>query len=499
MLTGLVFVSVALLGPTAGHVILDGRFDDWTTAPLQLDDPADAPGAVVDLKQVRVTHDNRFVHVLIDVGRPVNVQRLDGTIELLLDLDASPDSGQTVRGMPGVDAIVELSPLSPDHPGRAGRGAALGVPLDQPPPGDRLRLSPYVIGLSFAPTYAGDRFELRLQRDAPVPMAPPFLAEGRFAGRLDALDLRGELLDRTATFSYELTPVAFDTREQADDPLARAAGTQLRVVSWNAEIGRLFDNPDPFARVLAAIDPDVILLQELTADTTAEQLVQLLEQDIVPGSRWQAVVAAGGGDLRCAVASRAALRPVAGLEIVAYPDLPESSIRVAAAAIDVHGRRLLALSVHLRCCGRAGSFEDRTRVVEADAIRRAVRRTLADGRFDGVVVAGDFNIVGSRWPLDVLTGDTGIDGSPLDVADTLQIDGDSNATWADPRQPFVPGRLDYLLYGDRSLELRGGFVLDALDLALRWLEHHRLEVRDTAAASDHLPLVIDLRWRPATR
>ena len=159
MLTGLLFFSIALCGATASPIVLDGRFDDWAQTPPVLDDPADAPGAVVDLKHVRITHDSRFVHVLIDVDRPITLQRLDGTIELLLDLDGSPDTGQTVRGMRGVDAVVEMSPRDPQRPGRAGRGAAVSVPMDQPPPGDRLRLSPYVIGFSAAPTHASDRFE----------------------------------------------------------------------------------------------------------------------------------------------------------------------------------------------------------------------------------------------------------------------------------------------------------------------------------------------------
>ena len=497
MLTGLLFVSIALSGATASPIVLDGRFDDWAQTPPVLDDPADAPGAVVDLEHVRITHDSRFVHILIDVGRPVTLQRLDGTIELLLDLDGSPDTGQTVRDMRGVDAIIEMSPRDPQRPGRGGRGAAVSVPTDQPPPGDRLRLSPYVIGFSAAPTHAGDRFELRLQRGVRLPEAPPFLEGGHFRGRVDALDLGGDLVDRTEVFSYELTPHEPDPRPQPVDPLARAASTQLRVVCWNAEMGRLFDNPAPFQRVLAAVDPDVILLQELTDDTTPPQLVRLLEQN--RDHLWSVVVGAGGGNLRCAVASRHPLRPIPSLAVVAYPDLAGSSIRVAAAEIEIAGRRLAALSVHLRCCGRAGSFEDRTRTVEADAIRRAVRGVIVQGRIDGVIVGGDLNLVGSRWPLDVLAEGADVDGSALAVADALQIDGDSNATWADPRQPFVPGRLDFLLFADSALKQQGAFVLDAGDLSQRWLQTHRIRPRDTAVASDHLPLVVDLRWAAAAR
>ncbi|MCZ6444681.1 MAG: endonuclease, partial [Planctomycetota bacterium] len=69
-----------------------------------------------------------------------------------------------------------------------------------------------------------------------------------------------------------------------------------------------------------------------------------------------------------------------------------------------------------------------------------------------------------------------------------------NATWADPDEPFVPGRLDYLLYSDATLTLPRAFVLDSRDLNPRWLDRHGLKLDDTASASDHLPLIADVKW-----
>ncbi len=37
-------------------------------------------------------------------------------------------------------------------------------------------------------------------------------------------------------------------------------------------------------------------------------------------------------------------------------------------------------------------------------------------------------------------------------------------------------------------------VMDTRDLEPRWLQRHELRADDTASASDHLPLVADLRW-----
>ncbi|MHC4993154.1 MAG: endonuclease/exonuclease/phosphatase family protein, partial [Planctomycetota bacterium] len=253
---------------------------------------------------------------------------------------------------------------------------------------------------------------------------------------------------------------------------------------------------------LRALEPDVILLQEIPEDTTPLQLVEFARR-WVPGSGprrsgWNALLGAGGGDLRCAVVTRLELDPVRALRVVPFPDLPQRTIRVAASEVGAR-RRLLVLSVHLRCCGWAGSFEDRTRQVEADALRRAVQAALPATNAHGVLIAGDLNLVGSRRPLDLLAEGLDGDGSALTVAEMLQIDGRSNATWGDPDLPFVPGRLDFLLHADSSLERVNAFVMDTRDLEPQWLQRHGLRADDTVSASDHLPLVTDLRWSDGTR
>ncbi len=473
-------------------IVIDGQFDDWSRVTPILDDPADAPAAAVDFGQVRISHDGEFVHVFVEVGRTVNAQRLNGRIELLLDVDADASTGRRIHGMRGVDVIVELSPPDPAFPDRAGRGAGIALPIDQPPPGDRMRLNGHIVGLTFAPSYASDRFELRMKRGAPLPMVSSFLGAGRFRGRFVFVDRADEIGDTTQEFSHDLSPIKREPVAQPTDPLTRAPGTDLRIVTWNIERDSLRDQPESIALVLRALDPDVILFQELTDRDDPRELAALLAAAMPPSprrGRWTVLRGAGGGTLRCAIASHLELTPYAALDPLPMPDRPDRSVRVLGAEVTHEGRRLLAVSFHLRCCGRAGSFEDRTRLVEADAIRRAVDRAVASRRFDGIVLGGDLNLVGSRWPLDVLT-------EHLAVVEALQLDGRSNATWADIRLPFVPGRLDFLLLSERSLTARRVFILDAGDLEPRWLRTHGLNAGSVSNTSDHMPLVADLRWRP---
>ena len=490
MTATLLFALFASVPAAAAPIVIDGRFDDWADVALALDDPADAPGAPVDFGELRVTHDDRFVHLLIDVTRAVNVQRLNGRIDILFDVDADENTGRPVHGMPGVDLIVELSPRDPQNPDRAGRGAAIAFPH-----GDRKRLSPYLIGLTFAPTYASDAFELRMERGATFPGVSALFESDSFRGRLVYLDRNDAVLDDTRVFAYDLTPVDPVPSSRRIDPLRRPAGTHLRVMTWNIGIGGLRSNPASFERILHALDPDVILLQELTEDDDPQRLAALLTAWItVGGDRWTVLRGSGGGRLRCAVASRLKLSRYAALDPLPMPDRADRSVRVMGAELTLFGHRLLMVSAHLRCCGGAGSFEDRTRIVEADAIRRAIAEAVASGRFDGVIVGGDLNLVGSRWPLDVLAEN-------LQVVEPLQIGGRSNTTWWDNHQPFLPGRLDFVLVTKASLSVRRSFVLDTRLLKKRWLLRHGLRTADTVGASDHLPVVVDLRRvaRPSSR
>ncbi|MHC4769248.1 MAG: endonuclease/exonuclease/phosphatase family protein, partial [Planctomycetota bacterium] len=312
-------------------IVINGRFDDWADVPVAVVDPADAPEAVVDFRELRVTHDDRYVHVLVDFGKEVNIQRLVGTARLLLDTDGDARTGQTIGGLAGVDAVVELTPPDPEGRGRPGRGVGLRVIGVTEP------RSPYDIGFTFGPTYAGRSFEMRMDRRAVVAGLPRFLVGGRFSGRLEFTDLGGTTADTTDPFTHQLTPVDPAPGDQRSDPLTRPARADLRIVSWNVNFGGLLRRPEPFGRVLRALDPDVILLQEMQEDATPLQLVEFARRWVPGGGRsgraWNALLGAGGGDLRTAVVTRVDLDTAPALHVVPYPDQPERTIRVAAAEV----------------------------------------------------------------------------------------------------------------------------------------------------------------------
>ncbi len=283
-------------------IVMDGVFEEWPGRESALEDPEDAQGGAADVRLLQLTSDRDSVYLMVEFGAAVSVQGLDGTALLLLDADGDEATGASEEGMAGVDLVVQLTPPDPWHPERPGKGVAvrltgLDLPADRP-------LTPYDIGWSSAPTHAGRRFEFRIARGNPVAGAPALFKGERFRARLVTFGPGGELGDETAVLTYRFRPeveIELGSIEQpTDDPLARRALTALpsrplRVVNWNVELGSIVDKPEPFVRVLRALDPDVITLQELTNRQSAEEVAALLNEGLSP-DRWQVVFGEGGGN-----------------------------------------------------------------------------------------------------------------------------------------------------------------------------------------------------------
>ena len=75
----------------------------------------------------------------------------------------------------------------------------------------------------------------------------------------------------------------------------------------------------------------------------------------------------------------------------------------AAAAIRLPGHApIVVFSVHLKCCGFVGGEDDQKRMAETREIIVALDRSRRDFPNIGIVIAGDYNLVGSRTPVDLL-------------------------------------------------------------------------------------------------
>ena len=298
-------------------------------------------------------------------------------------------------------------------------------------------ISPYDIGLVFAPTTASTKFEVRV--DVP---------------------------------DTKVQKVEFDLGKTDD---------AIRVISWNIQFGNLLDQKERSIRMLSALQPDVLLFQEFDGDDTPERITDILE--VALGGSWQVSMSAASGDvrheqLRSAIATRFPLQELPQImSPVSYP------LKIAMARIRIDETDVMFVSLHLRCCGGPTSEAELQRQVEANAIRTALQKYASDA----VIIGGDWNLVGTTKPLDTVRKDG------FAVVEAYQPDGTLTATWADAKSSFTPGRLDWMLVRGKALNLSGSFVLDTFDLHPDTLVEQNLRTQDTKLLSDHLPLVADLR------
>jgi len=161
---------------------------------------------------------------------------------------------------------------------------------------------------------------------------------------------------------------------------------------------------------------------------------------------------------------------------------------------------------------------DPEKQAEIDELMAFVRLAQREGeRFDlpagaPIVIAGDMNLVGLPGQLATLVrgeiADTtrhgaafapDWDGTPLADLSPRHLASPHTFTWYSAESSFTPGRLDYLIFTDSVLEAVNGFVLHTPELPDEVLAGLGLKAEDTETASDHLPVVADLAFRPKSR
>jgi hypothetical protein len=512
-------IAAQSAGSAGAPVVMDGEFGDWEGVPsAAVVRAAPRPGAPVALREVRVRHDAGNVFLYLDLGREVVAQGLAGTVQVLLDADGDAATGATGGSLPGADVAVLLSPRIRD---RSGAVSTIGLGITRPgpstvDPGAEEVLPADTLGMMVAPSYASTRFEVRIARGRALGDARRLFGGASLRGRVVVLDQAGADMGQSGVFVHPLTPGPERPGAPGQgraNPLARAPGTAFRLLSWNVNGKGLIDHPGPFRAILAALRPDVIMLDEVPANARAavDSLLASLPSSKGAGP-WNVLFGAAGGRQRGVIASRLPVALARTMARVEYPDSladvlrsapasvaadvePAEGVPTLAGYVTVDGRRVLLATVDLKCCGGGlGTPEERIRRIEARAMADAIRRTVAADRPDAVVVAGDFNLVGTIEPLRTLREGTDVDGSALFVADSPRLDGLSYATWMRPRNRFGPGRLDYHLYGDETLRPLRSFAFDVADLSDIWTVLQGMRGSESVDASGHRPVVTDFAW-----
>jgi endonuclease/exonuclease/phosphatase family metal-dependent hydrolase len=301
--------------------------------------------------------------------------------------------------------------------------------------------------------------------------------------------------------------------------LGKPTAQALRVLTWNVYRNSIFPQegqavdvagatrPAQFARVLRALKPDVICLQEVTlsARRSAGLIDQILPQ--LNGRTWQAHAA-----LDTVIVSR--------FNISAHGEgrVEDGQLRRghAIALIEAPDADLYMICAHFQSSDQAEDIALRQR--QAEMIVSTIRAAKAGAGAVPLrarkpfVILGDFNAIpGAATFVDAIASGRAPQTSDVESAAGLDWDGSSLTdarphhnvsrmdlyTWRNDLERFPPGILDRILYSDSVIASANQFVLDTTVMSYDELVTSGLRTIDVmrdpqAGIHDHFPLVIDL-------
>jgi len=437
---------VAFLAASAAAqpFFIDGKFDDWPAQPAAVSDPAGDATGQLDAVTLAGVLLGDTLHLSLTITEPQNLQagsQPEPDLKLVID--------------PGAGPIIEVG-FRERVVTRRDTGATL--------PWTAVRYSS-------APTVAAERFEIRVDLSA----------VGGVPG--DAVTV---WLDGSDTL---IEPLALQESAPSGPPTPALAPPlqkrNLRVASLNTLRTGLFvpAQAAPLARLLVAAEADIYLLQE--EYFSSEVQVTNLFNNIIPlgkGEQWRAHKR---GDT--AIVARWPLEP-----------LPNYDTSYSATAVLAPEGPIIVISVHPKCCGYIGSTEDIRRIQQAALTAQVVDEARA-GKFGPhlatapVIIGGDWNLVGSRIPLDRLTAPELPRVAELVIPNRGAADV---STWRElDGLGFPPGRLDLIVYDEDQLEAIRAEVFDSEALTPERLAELGLQPTDSRA-SDHLMLIADFFHAP---
>jgi len=466
------------LAAEQASIVIDGRFDEWPETSLVLVDPyGDVPSGALDIGRVWMADDPDHLYVRFEASSDFDLA--DGAgLRLLVDTDNQPSTGFLYEGF-GAELLFDFDDLE-------GRFFSFATTSEQS--GTQVWHSDF--GFQGQPTVTSPQFEIALSRTAEIDGVPLF--RGTTVG-IRLVGAAGERVPNPSqVIEYELDegpapPVR-------DEPLSRERLTDVRHLSWNV----LRDSPwdedrrPAFGRILAAVAPDIVSLQEIY-DHDGGEVLDLVAEFVPPGPSGQWHVASNND---CHTVSR---HPVLATDPI------DGNLAVLLDTTGTLGRTTLVINAHLPCCDN-----DQSRQSEIDRILRFIRQ-VREGQFleypadCALIITGDLNLVGlSQQLVSLVEGDVvdeaaygpdvamDVDGSDMRDVICLQTDARLAYTWRNDWSYYWPGRLDFMIVSDSVLEIGRRLVLETDAMPAAKLAEYGLESTDTFC-SDHRPLITDLR------
>lgn len=463
----------------AAAIVVDGNDRDWSNLSTRYNDTDDGDGRI-GIQKLWMAHTDQHLFLRLTFDRRIDLLE-NNNLTLYLDTDNNPNTGASSLGL---GAELEWT-----FGQRTGRLRGQEISHDD-------------IGVSSLPTVRANAFEIALDRSADSVFSGDSLRVG--------LSTNGDRLpDEDGGLGY----VFSDTDAVADAPsLDASPASGVRVLSYNVLGGSIFE-PDVqpnFRRILDAIGPDILGLQEVPQ--SASQTEQVAKNELGIPAAWDWDKTDTNTDL--VLGSR---YPIQDRHIIPGTE-NTSSAAFLLDTQDALGDKLIVVLMHPPCCNGEGGPNELSRDEKRQLVVDGVAAFLGDvkqgnGPFGvqsgtPMTVIGDMNFVGDpQQPRTLRTGEivnTGRfgpsaspdwNGSPLLDTNPQQVAAPFHTTWTYSESSFSPGRLDYIYMTDSVLKASHEFVLNTQRLSDATLTENGLQRNDTVVASDHLPLVVDLTLR----
>ncbi len=455
----------------AQGVFIDENYDEWTQ--LNQDPAADNPFGA-DILACAADNDENRIYFYLELKDELLLQSNDD-VALFIDVDNNTATGRLKDGI-GADLAYFFS----------GRFGAIYHNSS----------TTYIdhedIYLVQQPSVRSTQFEIGLNRSLLLNGSTTKMQTIRYL-----IESSGDQIPNTSGgFTYSCgtaTPAMPETR------YAKAA-SDLRICSYNVHFDDIFDSfrQSSFLRILGAINADIIGFQEVYDHSSGDlaDLVRIAQG--IPATT-QLYHASAGVDVH--MVSKYPIRGVQSIDgngafHMLMPQQQDASL------VDV-----LVINAHLPCCER-----DEERQDEIDRILQFIRKQKEGlGPFDladefPIIVLGDMNFVGSSEnPYSLIHGaisntslyGTGFhpnwDGGPFSDIVARATGTRNSCTWFSKDSDYSPSRIDYLLYTHGRMRAKNSFVLNVEQMSAADRSELNLLATDADNASDHLPLVVDVR------
>ena len=464
-----------------GHpIIIDGQFSDWDSVSIAYSD-IQGDGSSADFADVKITYDQEFVFIYFNFHDGEFLIQDWNQWHLYIDADNDTSTGFYFNGIG-----AELDWVF---------GQREGIFYID---GSSQTIWQNDLKLRIGPTITSSEFEIAIARDSNIMTLNG--AKVLFEGKI----IITEAISNSDLVPNESGGIAFNIYDDQVSlpipiPFERYNENDIRILTYNTLWDGILDleRQPRFKRIIQALDPDIIVLQEHSDWNEINDIIQ----SWFPQDEWYASWTYR--DL--IVLSR-------------FPILYDANIisseRIMAALIDTEnelGENLLIFNAHLSCCASNDERQD-----QVDEFISVWREWISNGNGpfhldEGTpfLNLGDFNFVGyNKQVKTVMFGDIededkyGIDFLP-DWDSTGIVDlfprhthKRMGYTWRSDGSSFNPGKLDYVFFSDATITPGRHFILNTLSIGSNVLDEYGLQWDDTQEASDHLPIIFDISLNP---